>query len=186
MTKTEKKKVKKGGKEIEKLSPNDIRKEWGINIGENFIEVTAKCIDFPSLEFGNSNEKIQLRNGRFRQQRDYHPVNFNKENCVLVAFEDLVNLAREDCNQMKTAGKNLGVNFDFPQLEKLQDSKNKDALVDQLKRIDYNAGRIMAIVILDKKTKHLYPTIKDYIYTQGGIPSQFMLHDENPRGGRKK
>ena len=87
---------------------------------------------------------------------------------------------------MKTAGKNLGVNFDLPQLQKIKDSRSKEELIDQLKKINYNEGKIMVIVVLDKKTKHLYPTIKDYLYTQGGLPSQFMLHDENPRGGRKK
>ena len=52
--------------------------------------------------------------------------------------------------------------------------------------MNYNEGKEIAIGVLDKLTKNLYPFIKNFLYTQGGITSQFMLHDENPRGGRKK
>ena len=45
----------------------------------------------------------------------------------------------------------------------------------------------MVIVILDRNTKNLYPIIKDYLYTEKGITSQVMLHDENPhKGGKRK
>ncbi len=39
----------------------------------------------------------------------------------------------------------------------------------------------MAIIVLDDKTKHLYAIIKDYIYSQAGIASQCMLHDEQTK-----
>ena len=37
------------------------------------------------------------------------------------------------------------------------------------------------MIVLDDKTKDLYPKIKDYIYSQAGIASQCMLHDEKIR-----
>jgi len=43
--------------------------EWGINIGDNFVEVEAQCLNIPSLEFKDKTEVPQLRNGRFRQQK---------------------------------------------------------------------------------------------------------------------
>ena len=182
---TEKKKIKKKDKNVELKSPNDIRLEWGINIGDNFVEVEAQCIPVPELEFGDKKEVPQLRNGRFRQQRDFNPINFDDHNCMLITFENLVNLAKNDCEQMKIAGKNLGVNFNLPKLEKIF-NKYEESLLNDLSKINYNSGKKIAIIVLDRNTKHLYPIIKNYLYTQGGITSQCMLHDENPKGGRKK
>ena len=115
----DKKKVKKKEKEVELRSPNEIRMEWGINIEDNFVEVEAQCIPIPLLEFGDKKESPQMRNGRFRQQKDFRPVNFSSNNCMLITFDYLVNLAQGDCRQMEMAGKNLGVNFTLPKLEKL-------------------------------------------------------------------
>jgi aubergine-like protein len=81
--------------------------------------------------------------------------------------------------------KNLGVNFNLPKLEKIF-NKYEESLLNDLSKINYNSGKKIAIIVLDRNTKHLYPIIKNYLYTQGGITSQCMLHDENPKGGRKK
>ena len=180
-----KKRVKKKGKEVELRSPNEIRMEWGINIDENFVEVEAQCIPIPLLEFGDKKEAPQMRNGRFRQLRDFNPIHFNNHNCILITFDNLTNLAKNDCNQMEIAGRNLGVKFELPKLEEIH-NKHEEKLLDDLRKINYNDGKVMAIVVLDRFTKNLYPTIKNFLYTQGGLTSQFMLHDENPKGGRKK
>ena len=180
-----KKKVKKKEKEIELRSPNEIRMEWGINIGENFVEVEAQCIPIPKLEFGDKTEAPQMKYGRFRQLKDYNPVNFNGDNCMLITFDNLVGLAKTDCQQMGTAGKNLGVRFELPDLKRIY-NKQEEGLINDLRKINYNDGKQVAIVVLDRFTKNLYPTIKNFLYTQGGLTSQFMLHDENPKSGRKK
>ena len=180
-----KKRVKKKGKEVELRSPNEIRMEWGINIDENFVEVEAQCIPIPLLEFGDKKEAPQMRNGRFRQLRDFNPIHFNNHNCILITFDNLTNLAKNDCHQMEIAGGKLGVKFELPKLEEIH-NKHEEKLLDDLRKINYNDGKVMAIVVLDRFTKNLYPTIKNFLYTQGGLTSQFMLHDENPKGGRKK
>ena len=185
LKKTDKKRIKKKEKEIELRSPNEIRMEWGINISDYFEEVDALCLPIPSLEFGNGSSVPQLRNGRFRQQKDLNAVNFDSHNCLLITFENLVSLAKSDCDQMKIAGKNLGVNFELPHLEKII-NKKEDSLINDLSKINYNDGKKIAIVVLDSNTKYLYSKIKDYLYTQGGITSQFMLHDENTKFGSKK
>ena len=180
-----KKKIKKKDKDVELRSPNEIRMEWGINIGESFVEVEAQCIPIPLLEFGDKNVSPQMKNGRFRQQKDFKPVHFSSNNCMLITFDNLVKLAEGDCRQMETAGRNLGVNFTLPKLEKLY-NRHEEKLIDELRKFNYNDGKQVAIVVLDRSTKNLYPLIKNFLYTQGGLTSQFMLHDENPHGGRKK
>ena len=185
----EKRKMKKKDKIIELKSPEEVRAEWGINFENDFTEVTARCLSLPNIIFGDLNNKSELvlNRGRFRQKKDICPVNFDSNNCMLITFENLVNLAKNDCEQMKIASEAFGIKFDFPHLQKIENNKiNKTDLINELQKIDYNHGKKIIIVVLDKKTKHLYPTIKDYIYSQTGLASQFMLHDENQRGGRKK
>ena len=100
---------------------------------------------------------------------------------MLITFDNLVQLAKNDCQQMGNAGINLGVKFELPALNKIH-SKQEEQLINDLRKINYNDGKQIAIVILDRFTKNLYPTIKNFLYTQAGLTSQFMLHDENPKG----
>ncbi len=186
----EKRKIYKKDKIIELKSPEDIRNDWGINFEDNFTEVIAQCLPLPEIIFGGENNgELIMNRGRFRQQKDISPVNFNKDNCMLITFENLVELAKNDIEQMIKASEAFGVKFDYPQLHKININSmsiNKSQIINELQKIDYNHGKKMILVVLDKKTKNLYPFIKDYIYTQTGLASQFMLHDENQRGGKKK
>jgi len=186
LKRTEKKKIKKKEKDIELRSPNQIRLEWGINIANYFEEVEALCLPIPQLEFGENTKEVPLlKNGRINQKKDYNPVHFDSNNCMLITFENLVSLAKIDCEQMATAGKNLGVKFALPSLEKIFNTK-EEALINDLRKINYNNGKKVAIVVLDKNTKNLYHIIKNYLYTQSGITSQFMLHNENSRNSKNK
>ena len=182
----EKKKIKKKESTIELRSPNDIRMEWGIKIEDNFVEVEAQCLPMPKLQFQDREEAPILKYGRFRQHKDFKPVNFNNKNCMLITFKNIVGMAKKDCEEMSKAGNQIGVSFELPSLQQLEKTHRPEDLVSQLKKFNYNDGKIMTIVVLDRDTKNLYPTIKDFLYTQGGLTSQFMLHDENPRGGKRK
>ena len=184
----EKRKIKKKDKIIELKSPEEVRAEWGINFETNFTEVTARCLSLPDIIFGDSNNnELVINRGRFRQKKDICPVDFDSKNCMLITFDNLVELAKKDCEQMKIASEAFGIKFDLPYLERIENNKiSKSELINKLQRLDYNHGKKIIIVVLDKNTKHLYPTIKDFIYSQTGLASQFMLHDENPRGGKKK
>ena len=160
--------------------------EWGIKIEDNFVEVEAQCLPMPKLQFQDREEAPILKYGRFRQHKDFKPVNFNNKNCMLITFKNIVGMARKDCEEMSKAGNQIGVSFELPSLQQLEKTHRPEDLVSQLKKFNYNDGKIMTIVVLDRDTKNLYPTIKDFLYTQGGLTSQFMLHDENPRGGKRK
>ena len=186
LTNTEKKKIKKGENSIELNSPNEIRLNWGINISDNFLEVEAQCIPVPTIEFKDHKEVPSIHNGQFRQKLDYKPLEFDQNNCMLITFEDLENIAMEDCNQISLAGNNHGVKFSMPKIEKIKTKKKGDQLMNELRKLNYNDGKIIVMVVLDNSTKGLYPFIKDFLYTQSGLTSQFMLHDEILKGGKKK
>ena len=99
---------------------------------------------------------------------------------MLITFDNLVNLAKNDCQQMEFAGKNLGVNFNLPQLEKVH-NKYEEQLLIELGKINYNDGKQVAIVVLDRGTKHLYPVIKNYLYTQGGLCYMTKIQKEEEK-----
>ena len=186
LTNTEKRKLTRNKNTIELPSPNEIREEWGINFGDRFVEVDARTLALPDIEFGGIRpEKPQINHGRFRQKRDAEPINFDSTNCTLITFNNIVGLAKGDCEQFCKACNAFGITFKFPELIKLNHTRKED-LLGELKNIQLKEGKKIVIVVLDKATKNLYPLIKDYLYTERGITSQFMLHDENPKGGRKK
>ena len=187
LTQTNKKQIKKKNKNLELPSPDEVRQEWGINFGDRFVEVEARCLNLPELEFGGGRpEKPQINHGRFRQKKDIAGVDFNSENCTLITFNNIVGLAKNDCDQFCKACNSFGINFKFPELIKLNSNNNQDLLYE-LQQMKLDPKKRILIVVLDRNTKNLYPLIKDYLYSERGISSQFMLHDENPnRGGKKK
>ena len=187
LSQTNKKIINKKNKKIELPSPNEIRNEWGITFGDKFVQVQGRCLPLPELEFGGGRpEKPQIGHGRFRQKKDKVGVNFDGENCCLITFNHLVNLAKVDCDNLCKACGAFGISFKLPLLIKLNSTNNAD-LIKELHNINIDKNKKMVIVILDRNTKNLYPLIKDFLYTEKGITSQFMLHDENPnKGGKKK
>ena len=187
LTQKNKKVINKKNKKTELPSPDEIRQEWGIVFSDNFVEVTGRCLNLPDLEFGGSKpEKPQISHGRFRQKRDISGVNFDNNNCCLITFNSLVSLAKIDCDNLCKACSAFGINFKFPTLFKLNSTKNNE-IINELRSLKIDNNKKIVIVILDRNTKNLYPLIKDYLYTEKGITSQFMLHDENPnKGGKKK
>ena len=182
-----KKVINKKNKKIELPSPDEVRQQWGISFGDSFIEVEARCLNTPDLEFGGGRpEKLQISHGRFRQKRDISGVNFDNNNCCLITFNHLVNSAKEDCDNLCKACVAFGITFTLPTLLKLNNSSN-NGLIQELRSLKIDNNKKMVIVILDRNTKNLYPIIKDYLYTEKGITSQVMLHDENPhKGGKRK
>ena len=186
LSQDEKKQIIKNGKNVELPSPNNIRTEWGINFGENFIELNAFCLPKPEIQFADSEfEEVKIINGKFKIKKVLHPVNFGENNCLLITFKNLVDSAKNDCEQINKAAQAFGLEFTLPKLYILE-NRNKNELTQELEKIDFNNGKKMAIIVLDHETKNLYPIIKDYIYSQGGIASQCMLHDEKIKEGKSK
>ena len=186
LSQEEKKQIIKNGKNVELPSPNNIRIEWGINFAENFVELEALCLPSPEIQFADSIfEQVHLVNGKFKIKKVLYPVNFDENNCLLVTFKNLIDVAKNDCELINKAAQQFGLQFSLPKLQVLENTLKKD-LIPELEKIDFNNGKKMAIIVLDHTTKHLYPIIKDYIYTQGGVASQCILHDEKTKPGKSK
>ena len=177
----EKKTIIKNGENLEFPSPSDITLQWGINFSENFLELNAALLSLPQIKFFSQNfEDIKLINNKFKIKKVLTPINFDEKNCLLLTFKNLVSTAKNDCEQITKSAQAFGLQFSLPKLHIIEHT-NKNELILDLEKINFNDGKKMAIIVLDDKTKNLYPIIKDYIYSQAGIASQCMLHDEQLR-----
>ena len=181
LTKEEKKRIVKNGENIEFPSPKDIKEQWGINFSENFLELRGGILPLPQIKFFEKNfEDIKLISGKFKIQKVLTPMTFDEKNCLLLTFRNLVDIAKNDCEQITKSAQAFGLQFSLPELHIIEHTK-KNEIIPDLEKINFNSGKKMAMIVLDQNTRNLYPTIKDYIYSQAGIASQCMLHDEQAR-----
>ena len=181
LTKEEKKRIVKNGENVEFPSPKDIKEQWGINFSENFLELRGGILPLPQIKFFEKNfEDIKLISGKFKIQKVLSPMTFDEKNCLLLTFRNLVDIAKNDCEQITKSAQAFGLQFSLPELHIIEHTK-KNEIIPDLEKINFNSGKKMAMIVLDQNTRNLYPTIKDYIYSQAGIASQCMLHDEQAR-----
>ena len=181
LTKEEKKRIVKNGENVEFPSPKDIKEQWGINFSENFLELRGGVLPLPQIKFFEKNfEEIKLISGKFKIQKVLTPMTFDEKNCLLLTFKNLVDIAKNDCEQITKSAQAFGLQFSLPELHIIEHTK-KNEIIPDLEKINFNSGKKMAMIVLDQNTRNLYPTIKDYIYSQAGIASQCMLHDEQAR-----
>ena len=181
LTKEEKKRIVKNGENVEFPSPKDIKEQWGINFSENFLELRGGVLPLPQIKFFEKNfEEIKLISGKFKIQKVLTPMAFDEKNCLLLTFKNLVDIAKNDCEQITKSAQAFGLQFSLPELHIIEHTK-KNEIIPDLEKINFNSGKKMAMIVLDQNTRYLYPTIKDYIYSQAGIASQCMLHDEQAR-----
>ena len=181
LTKEEKKRIVKNGENVEFPSPKDIKEQWGINFSENFLELRGGILPLPQIKFFEKNfEEIKLISGKFKIQKVLTPMTFDEKNCLLLTFKNLVDIAKNDCEQITKSAQAFGLQFSLPELHIIEHTK-KNEIIPDLEKINFNSGKKMAMIVLDQNTRNLYPTIKDYIYSQAGIASQCMLHDEQAR-----
>ena len=181
LTKEEKKRIVKNGENVDFPSPKDIKEQWGINFSENFLELRGGVLPLPQIKFFEKNfEEIKLISGKFKIQKVLTPMAFDEKNCLLLTFKNLVDIAKNDCEQITKSAQAFGLQFSLPELHIIEHTK-KNEIIPDLEKINFNSGKKMAMIVLDQNTRNLYPTIKDYIYSQAGIASQCMLHDEQAR-----
>ena len=167
------------------LSPNQVRNKWGINIAQNFLEVQAFHLQKPKINFGHYSSEYQLINGRFKLKKVYNSIDFNHKTMMLIAFEDMHNIAKDYLNKIKKEAKNIGVIFNISEIKFIKKYLD-DKILLELKEINYDPKLKIILFILDHKSKNLYPIIKNFLYTVKGITSQCILHDINSDGTVKQ
>lgn len=174
------KEVRKKGSTIQAKSPKEIKNEWHLEYDNDFVVVSGKMLELPKISFSKKTQTVALRNGRFQQQEILCPVDFNTKNTICLTWDVIVSQAKKCIDSIVMASKNLGINFTYPTLQKLK-SKEKNSVITEMRGIDYNNGKNMVLCILDMSTKYLYKPMKEFLYTQAGITSQFMVYIDDKK-----
>ena len=60
LTQQNKRQIKKKNKTVEMASPDEVRQEWGNNFSQTFVEVEARTISLPELEFADVQKSPKL------------------------------------------------------------------------------------------------------------------------------
>lgn len=63
-------------------------------------------------------------------KKDIAGINFDSQNCCLITFNNIVGLAKNDCDQFCKACNAFGISFKFPELIKLNSHNDNDLLYE--------------------------------------------------------
>ena len=155
-------------------SPNDIRKEWGLDFGE-FKKLNGRELAPPLIKYKKN--EVRVERGKFRCSEVIKPKDFGKNDWICVTTNNLVSTAKQMIQSLIKCSRNLGVHIDDVHVEGFN-ARHSEDFIEELKHLDLNSGKKIVLCVLDDKTKHFYSSIKKYLYEQIGIPSQ-MIHIKN-------
>lgn len=155
-------------------SPNDIRKEWGLDFGE-FKKLKGRELAPPLIKY--KNQEVKVERGKFRCSEVINPRNFGRNEWVCVTTQNLVVTAKQMIQSLIRCSKNLGVHIEETNVEGFN-ARHSEDFIEELKHIDLNSGKKIVLCVLDDRNKHFYSSIKKYLYEQIGIPSQ-VIHSKN-------
>jgi len=173
---TKSKKYHKGSNGyVDGPSPNDIRKEWGLDFGE-FKKLRGRELAPPLIKY-NKNHEVKVDRGKFRCSEVIKPVSFGRNEWVCITTQNLVVTAKQMIQSLIRCSKNLGVHIEETNVEGFN-ARHSEDFIEELKHIDLNSGKKIVLCVLDDKNKHFYSSIKKYLYEQIGIPSQ-VIHCKN-------
>ena len=155
-------------------SPNDIRKEWGLDFGE-FKKLIGRELAPPLIKYNK--KEVRVENGRFKNCEIITPKNFGKNDWICVTTSNLVSEAKQMIQSLIKRSKNLGIFIEDIHVEGFN-ARHSEDFIEELKHLNLNRRKKIVLCALDDKTKHFYSSIKKYLYEQIGIPSQVM-HTKN-------
>jgi aubergine-like protein len=165
---------KNTGEERQLPDPDDIRQQWGVNIGD-FKQFTGRELNAPEIEF--EGDIGQIRGGKFRPSRLKDPVHLEASSWTIICTQYNREAADKLINNFKNASRQMGVNVETPSRVKEHRGRNSNEWIDELKNMDFNHGLRIILVVLDRSTKSFYSSIKRFLYAEVGIPTQVVLKE---------
>ena len=185
------KKIKKrSGQEIELKSPQELIKEWGINLGNNLI-FDGRIINQPKLYYKNN--EINPINGLFRSNK---PVSSNEitNNNIFFIYDSNEKINHKELlisilRKCQEKGFKFGKNFD-PKLIKgysIDNTNNWGNIHEKLRSINLNDGyqKKIGIIFASPQLEKYYDKLKNYFLKQCKIPTQHII-TRNIDESRKK
>jgi aubergine len=153
--------------------PDDIREQWGVNVGD-FKQFTGRELNSPEICFDG--EIAQIRGGKFRANRLISPVHLDEKSWTIISSYHNRQAADGLINSFKNASKQMGVKVESPKIRDHR-ARNPEEWIEELKNMDFNHGLRIVLIILDRSTKSFYSSIKRFLYSEVGIPVQVVLKE---------
>ena len=176
LTNSQKKEVHgKSGDKILKLSPKEINDEWGTNF-RGFLNLKGRKLIDPKIQF--KGQEVVVEKGRFRANHVIQAFDFSYNNWICITLNNQKSNAEKNIDSLIKCAKNLGIHIEKPSI-KLIEARNANQFVDQLRNINFNDGKRIALICLNNHTSNYYPAIKRYLYEQVGIPTQVINMDKS-------
>ena len=157
-------------------SPMQIKEEWGLSFFSRFQENEGKVLSQPSIRFGNrAYERLEMRNGRFRQQKVSKAVSFGKGR-YLVICPNRANYY-EELRGLEHCSRELGVGFEGTKDILMIKAHNSNDAINEIRENELiKRNQIKCIFLMfDNYSKNWYSPIKRLLNCEIGIPSQGML-----------
>ena len=62
------------------------------------MELTIYSLPKPEIHFADTEfEEVKVINGKFKIKKVLNPINFDENNCLLITFTNLIEIAKNDC-----------------------------------------------------------------------------------------
>ena len=104
------------------------------------MELTTYSLPKPEIHFADAEfEEVKVINGKFKIKKVLNPINFDENNCLLITFINLIEIAKNDCEQLNKTPQLFGLEFILPKLYSIENTK-KNELTQELEKIDFNNG----------------------------------------------
>ena len=164
-------------------SPNEVREQWGLEIG-SFNKIDAKILKTPQIKF-NNNQHCEIERGKFRYNKILNPINLRKNDWICITVRGKRNESQKMLEAIQMSSKNLGIYVEIPNIEEINARYPQD-FIEEIKNLNLNNYKII-IVSLDRNSENFYTMVKEYIILKLGKPSQFMRlqnYNKQQKNGR--
>ena len=171
--------TKRNGKEIEEKSPDDLAKEWGINLGNN-LTFTGRIIQQPHIFF-NQDRLVEPKNGLFRACNPYKMEIITNSNIFFVYDKNEKYDHRKIFNDLMLKFKNKGFQFsnDFHPNKvlgfELENTHDWESIYNSLKKLQVNKDDSFGIIFCSYQLEKFYEKLKNYFMNQLHIPTQHVI-----------
>lgn len=155
-------------------SPNEIKEEWGLKFND-YCKFQARVLPPPILNFDRDTVTC-FKNGFSYKRLVNSNGGFPAQSWKCITQQRSIDNAKFIINKLKEVGRRTNVNFEYPDITTCN-SKDLNSFMEDLCNIKFSQDLKIIFIVLNKYSKGFYPSIKQYLNTKLGIPSQCVLEE---------
>ena len=160
-------------------SPQELKEEWGLQIND-YCKFTARVLPPPQLNFNRGESVTCIKNGFSYRKLVNSNGGFPSQSWICITAQRSIDNAKTIIMKLRDIGKRTDVFFDLPEI-KAFNSRDLNSFMEEIKTIKFRPEIKIVFIVLNKYIKNYYPSIKQYLNTQAGIPSQCVLEENKSK-----